>query len=83
MKKNLLCQREICAVWSFHNCLRITNYGLSLLLELCQRTLASIKGFFCQELKIMAFFVAWTLHTKLLQPMSLSKNRMYYYEKSL
>lgn len=40
----LLCQKEICAVMSFHNCLRITNYGLSLPLDLCQRTLASIKG---------------------------------------
>lgn len=65
-KKKLLCQKEVCAVMSFHNCLRITNYGLSLLLDLRQRTLASIKGlglvvffffpfFVCQELRIMPF----------------------------
>lgn len=43
-KKKRLCQKEICAVMSFHNCLGITNYGLSLPLDLCQRTLASIMG---------------------------------------
>lgn len=81
-EKKLLCQKEVCAVMSFHNCLRITNYGLSLPLELCQRTLASIKGFFFPFLSFLSrvenngFFVALTLHVKLLQPMSLSENTM-------
>jgi len=42
-KPQLLCQKDIHAVMSFHNCLRITNHGLGLLLDLCQRTLASIE----------------------------------------
>lgn len=60
-KTQLFCQKEICAVMSFHNCLRIANHGLSLPLDLCQRTLASIKdgwlfGFFPFFL-IFFFFV--------------------------
>lgn len=80
-KKKRLCQKEICAVMSFHNCLGITNYGLSLPLDLCQRTLASIMGvlgwgFFWSRVENNGFFVARTLHVKLLQPMSSSEKTM-------
>lgn len=88
-KTQLFCQKEICAVMSFHNCLRIANHGLSLPLDLCQRTLASIKDgwlfgffpfflifFFLSRLENNGFLLAWTLHVKFLQPMSLSEHTM-------
>lgn len=89
-KPQLFCQMEICAVMSFHNCLRIANHGLSLPLDVCQRAFASIKdgwlfGFFflffspplfLPRLENNGFLLAWTLHVKLLQPMSLSEHTM-------
>lgn len=79
--KALAVTEGICAVMSLGNWLPITNYSLARPPGLCQRTPASIKDLFFfflfrQELRIIAFFVPWTLHVELPQPVSLSENRI-------